>query len=148
MRFKQVFSEIIFYSSMVTSSNSRRFFDDRRLIWSFNFSHRFLMGHKSGFMEWHDRTVILFFWSHTVTDLDVCEGSLSCWKVNLDENVMLIVVDFYPEFWYRLQISFLLLQLFSSPWVKTIQKHHRAAAMFLCRLYVLLRGKPNLSCDK
>ena len=59
------------------------FFGDQWFIWTFNSCHRFSKGLKSGLIEDHGRTVILFIWSHTVTDLDVCLGWLSCWKVNL-----------------------------------------------------------------
>ena len=47
----------------------------------FNFCNRFSIGFKLGIIQSHGRTVI-FFWSHTVIDLDACLGLLSCWKVN------------------------------------------------------------------
>ena len=74
--------EIFFHSSMVTCSNSRKFFGDWQFIQTFNSCHRFLIGLKSGLVEGHGRTVFLFFWSHAVIYLDVYLGSLSCWKVN------------------------------------------------------------------
>ena len=79
MRFSQVFSGIFFHSLIV---NSWRFFGDQWFIKNFNSCHRFSIWFQSGFFKSHGRTVIFFFWSLSVTDLDICLGSLSSWKVN------------------------------------------------------------------
>ena len=111
--FSNVFNGIFFHSSRVTHSSSWRFFDDLWCIWTYKSCHRFSIGFKSGLIEDLGRTIIFFFWNYVVTDLDVCLGSLSYWKVNRRprSKLALIVLDFHPEIWYRLQISlFLLLQ--------------------------------------
>ena len=86
------------HSSMVTYSDSWRFFDDQQLLQTFNCCHRFSIGFKSGLIEGTDRNES-FFWCYTVTDLDVCLRSLSCWKLSRwpQSRFLMIAVDFHPE---------------------------------------------------
>ena len=79
---EQVFSGIFFHFSVVTSFSSSRLFDDWKFIQTFNSCYWFSIGYKSGLIEGISRSVIFFFWNYVLTDLNVCLGSLSCWKVN------------------------------------------------------------------
>ena len=83
MRFEQVFFRISSILQWFNGFNSWRFFGNWQFIWTFNSCHRFSIRFKSGLIEDHSKTtVIFFFWSNTVTGLDICLGWLSFWKVN------------------------------------------------------------------
>ena len=76
------------YSSGIqTSSNCCSVFGCRRLTRISKFFHKFLIGFRSVHLKGQLRTLILFFFSHAVTDLLLC--SLICWKENQRPNLIL-----------------------------------------------------------
>ena len=85
--FSKVFDEIwasffLGFSSILNSNFWRAFFVDRRFIRTFN-CHKFSIKFKSGPIDGHDRTtIIFFFWSYALINLDVLLRILSFWKVN------------------------------------------------------------------
>ncbi len=60
----------------------------------FRSPHRCSIGFRSGLWLGHSKTLIFFWWSHAFVDLDVCFGSLSCWKVNF-----LFIFSFLTDAW-------------------------------------------------
>ena len=51
--------------------------------WLLNSAHRFSIGLRSGDWDGHCRMLILLSRNHFCVDLEVCFGSLLCWKVHL-----------------------------------------------------------------
>ena len=52
----------------------------------FNSADRCTIGLRSGDWDGHDRTLILLSQNHCCVDLEVCFGSLSCWKVHIQPS--------------------------------------------------------------
>lgn len=77
---RHIATSIFFHSSRITSFRAWKLNGEWCSTCHFRIPHRCSIGFRSGDILGHSITFTLFFFRNATVALDVCFGSLSCWK--------------------------------------------------------------------
>src|SRR4029434_3806788 len=81
MRLVNTWHGILVHSSIAVSLQILQIPWSTLVTLLFSSSHRFSIGFRSGDFDGHDKAFILRSVNHFCVDIEVCFGSLTCWKV-------------------------------------------------------------------